>query len=80
MTNALEFEYIIICQGNIMKIGVYQNHPEFGNIKANVIESVESLNNSDCELMVLPELFNTGYQFISREEALLHLTWSGHLI
>ena len=71
MTNALEFEYIIICQGNIMKIGVYQNHPEFGNIKANVLGAVESLNNSDCELMVLPELFNTGYQFTSREEALL---------
>jgi len=54
-----------------MKIGVFQNHPEFGNIKANVREAVESMNKSDCELMVLPELFNTGYQFISREEASL---------
>jgi len=53
-----------------MKIGIYQNHPEFGNIKSNVIKTLDSLQHSICDLMVLPELFNTGYQFISREEAL----------
>lgn len=53
-----------------MKIGVYQNYPEFGNIKSNVTKTLDSLNHSACDLVVLPELFNTGYQFISREETL----------
>lgn len=51
-----------------MKIGIYQNHPEFGNIKANVSKALESLNDAVCDLVVLPELFNTGYQFVSRDE------------
>lgn len=53
-----------------MKVGIYQNHPEFGNIKSNVIKTLDLLSHSACDLVVLPELFNTGYQFISREEAL----------
>jgi predicted amidohydrolase len=53
-----------------MKIGIYQNHPEFGNIQSNVTKTLDLLRYSACDLMVLPELFNTGYQFTSREEAL----------
>ena len=51
-----------------MKIGVYQNHPEFGSIEKNVQQAVSDLRGVEADLMVLPELFSTGYQFTSREE------------
>jgi predicted amidohydrolase len=53
-----------------MKIGVYQNDPEFGQVDKNIQQAITALNNIEADLMVLPELFNTGYQFISKEEAL----------
>jgi len=53
-----------------MKIGVYQNNPEFGQVDKNVLLAVMELNAADADLVVLPELFSTGYQFVSREEAL----------
>lgn len=52
-----------------MRIGVYQSHPEFGEVEKNIQRAVRDLNGVEADLMVLPELFNTGYQFISREEA-----------
>ena len=51
-----------------MKLGIYQNHPEFGQVDKNVRQAVVDIKESDADLMVLPELFNTGYQFVSREE------------
>lgn len=53
-----------------MKIGVYQNYPEFGKVEKNVHQAIKDLTNVDADLMVLPELFNTGYQFISKEEVI----------
>lgn len=52
-----------------MKVGFYQFSPEFGNIKYNVQKAVDAITNADADLMVVPELFNTGYQFISKKEA-----------
>lgn len=52
-----------------MKIGVYQNNPEFGNVVKNVQQTVAELEGAGADLLVLPELFNTGYQFVSKEEA-----------
>lgn len=52
-----------------MKLGLYQNHPEFGQVERNVRQAVKDLKETDADLMVLPELFNTGYQFVSGEEA-----------
>jgi predicted amidohydrolase len=52
-----------------MKIGIYQNNPEFGQVEKNVEQALRDLESVDADLMVLPELFNTGYQFVSREEA-----------
>ncbi len=52
-----------------MRIGVYQSHPEFGRVEQNIEQALTDLNEVEADLMVLPELFNTGYQFISREEA-----------
>jgi predicted amidohydrolase len=51
-----------------MKIGVYQNHPEFGMVEKNARQAVHDLKGVEADLMVLPELFGTGYQFISRDE------------
>jgi len=51
-----------------MRIGVYQNHPEFGQTQANVEQAVHDLSSVKADLVVLPELFNTGYQFVSRSE------------
>ncbi|MFC1822664.1 nitrilase-related carbon-nitrogen hydrolase [Thermodesulfobacteriota bacterium] len=53
-----------------MRVGVYQNNPGFGEVEANVEKAIKDLDGAETDLMVLPELFNTGYQFISREEAL----------
>jgi len=53
-----------------MKIGVYQNNPEFGQVEKNVIQAVVELSAAEADVVVLPELFSTGYQFLSREEAL----------
>lgn len=52
-----------------MLIGYYQFEPEFGNVRANIAAVEESISTVDADLIVLPELFNTGYQFVSREEA-----------
>jgi predicted amidohydrolase len=51
-----------------MRVGVYQNHPEFGETQANVAKAVLDLSSIDAQLVVLPELFNTGYQFVSMQE------------
>jgi len=51
-----------------MKIGIYQNHPEFGEKEKNIEQAIDDLNNIEADLMVLPELFCTGYQFVSKEE------------
>ncbi len=53
-----------------MKVGFYQFAPEFGNVKFNVQKTVDAITAVDADLIVLPELFNTGYQFISRKEAI----------
>ena len=52
-----------------MRIGFLQLRPKFGAIKKNVRKAVSLLDRVSDATIVLPELFNTGYQFISREEA-----------
>lgn len=52
-----------------MKIGIYQNYPAFGQVKENVQQAIKDLSDVDADLVILPELFNTGYQFISKKEA-----------
>jgi len=51
-----------------MKTGFYQFSPEFGEIKKNVKKTLDAIEAADVNLIVLPELFNTGYQFISKKE------------
>ncbi|MFQ5451673.1 MAG: nitrilase-related carbon-nitrogen hydrolase [Nitrospinaceae bacterium] len=52
-----------------MKVGFVQNKPLFGDIRHNLERAVSVLTEETADLFVLPELFTTGYQFSSREEA-----------
>ncbi len=53
-----------------MKAGFIQFSPQFGKVDANIDKALAMLEKADAELIVLPELFNTGYLFVSRNEAL----------
>jgi predicted amidohydrolase len=52
-----------------MKAAFYQFSPEFGNVWANVEKMTGALSSVNADLIVLPELFNTGYQFTTKDEA-----------
>jgi 5-aminopentanamidase len=54
----------------MMRIGVYQSDPVFGDVGANIEQAFKDLPAGEADLWVLPELFNTGYQFVSQEETL----------
>lgn len=51
-----------------MKAGFYQFDPTFGEKEKNITTVSKALKDAGADLMVLPELFATGYQFISRDE------------
>jgi len=53
-----------------MKIGTLQFSPQIGNLEAN-INKIASFNiqNQKLDLLVLPELANSGYNFENKEEA-----------
>ena len=49
-----------------MKVGFVQNNPKFGKTEAN-FEQIKTLwCNLSADIIVLPELFATGYQFNSK--------------
>ncbi|NVM17600.1 MAG: acyltransferase [Candidatus Lokiarchaeota archaeon] len=52
-----------------MKIGYVQSSPIFGETTQNFEQVKNLLGNTKADLIVLPELFATGYTFISKEEA-----------
>ena len=55
-----------------IKVACIQMHPVFGDVAANVAHSLELIDRAASQganLVVLPELANTGYMFASREEA-----------
>ncbi|RJS87010.1 acyltransferase [Candidatus Bathyarchaeota archaeon] len=54
-----------------MKIGYIQFRPRFGEKEKNLKRALKFLENSvsqEADLIVLPELFNTGYVFRSKDE------------
>ncbi|MFC2134174.1 nitrilase-related carbon-nitrogen hydrolase [Bacteroidota bacterium] len=53
-----------------MKVGFYQFDIIHKNKKANIAKVVESLTGKEFDLIVLPELFSTGYLFDFKEEVL----------
>jgi predicted amidohydrolase len=52
-----------------MKIGYLQYRPEFGEVEKNLDRVEWMLESCNADLIVLPELFNTGYVFTSPDEA-----------
>ena len=53
-----------------MKIGAVQFEPIFGEVDRNLELAGSLIRQSDAHLLVLPELFNTGYLFTSKEEVI----------
>jgi predicted amidohydrolase len=51
-----------------MLAGIYQNNPMFGETKRNLEQAISVMEGIKADLMVLPELFATGYQFTSITE------------
>ncbi|MDX9746649.1 MAG: nitrilase-related carbon-nitrogen hydrolase [Syntrophales bacterium] len=52
-----------------MKVGFIQFEPYFGRVDRNLEKAEALIRQADAEVLVLPECFNTGYLFVSREEA-----------
>jgi predicted amidohydrolase len=51
-----------------MKVGYYQFKPVFGEVARNLDRVTRALSQVRCDLLVLPELFASGYQFVSKDE------------
>lgn len=51
-----------------MRVAYYQFNPRFGEREANISQCVNRLKSVKADLVVLPELFATGYQFVSIDE------------
>jgi predicted amidohydrolase len=52
-----------------MKAAFIQFDPVFGDIEGNINMALNLIERTEAEVIVLPELFNTGYLITSREEA-----------
>ncbi|MFY9269218.1 MAG: nitrilase-related carbon-nitrogen hydrolase [Candidatus Manganitrophaceae bacterium] len=52
-----------------MKVGFVQIDCRFGEKEKNIQRAAEMISRQPADLWVLPELFNTGYQFVSKREA-----------
>jgi len=50
------------------RIAVVQTDPRFGDVAFNVAQAVELISSMEADLYVVPELFNTGYNFTDRKE------------
>ncbi|SVD53965.1 uncharacterized protein METZ01_LOCUS406819, partial [marine metagenome] len=53
-----------------MLVGFIQNNPVFGEVGYNLSKIESLLSKYTADLMVLPELFSTGYHFLNPKEAL----------
>jgi predicted amidohydrolase len=51
-----------------VKVGFMQFSPLFGRKEENVEKVIHSLRGAKADLLVLPELFSTGYLFLNEEE------------
>lgn len=51
-----------------MKVGFVQFNPIFGDVVGNVAQASALIEGTSADLLVLPELFNTGYLITSQEE------------
>ncbi len=53
-----------------MRLALVQMEPRFGDITHNITRACQLMENVHADLFILPELFNTGYNFLTIEELL----------
>ncbi len=53
---------------SMKRVGFVQNDPVFGEVERNVSRALELASRVEADLLIFPELFNTGYLFLSKEE------------
>jgi predicted amidohydrolase len=51
-----------------VRVGFYQYDPQFGEVAKNLDAVTAKLEQVKADLVVLPELFASGYQFVSQQE------------
>jgi predicted amidohydrolase len=51
-----------------MKLAIVQTDPTFGAKQKNIDQALQLMNSDQADLYVLPELFATGYNFVSLDE------------
>lgn len=51
-----------------MRLAVVQTNPRFGEPEANVRSALSLMESATADFYVLPELFNTGYNFVDKDE------------
>jgi predicted amidohydrolase len=57
-----------ISRRHLMKAAFIQHAPVLGDVQQNLSNIARLVDGTDADLIVLPELCNTGYHFISRKE------------
>jgi len=60
-----------------MRIAVVQTNPVFGAVRENTDRALALLSQNPADLYVLPELFNTGYNFLDAREVAQYAETSG---
>ncbi len=50
------------------RVGFVQNNPIFGEVRRNVSRALRIASEVEADLLVFPELFNTGYLFLTKDE------------
>jgi predicted amidohydrolase len=51
-----------------VRVAVVQTNPIFGEVKKNIQDALDLMETAKADLYVLPELFNTGYNFVEQSE------------
>ncbi len=51
-----------------IRVGFIQTSPIFGEIEENIKNATKKFKKIDADIIVLPELFNTGYNFKTKKE------------
>ena len=68
--NETQHIFIFLSVIQIVKIAALQYSPKFGDKETNFRRIKEITNGFKADILVLPELFATGYTFISKQEAM----------